>query len=505
MPTKKISAIQFSHNLLKGNLPTEMALLTDLKWLSLLGNAITGQIPTEFAALDLVFLDMGHNRLSGEFPQAILSQERLEVLALSNNNIGGSIPSALSELTRLSIFAVDDNLMTNSLAPLNSLTNLQRVYAEDNGFSDTITSTFLNNHPGLEHLDISNNRLQGTVPVHFFEYVNMTILDLHGNELTALPTSIPVQNKLALLSLQRNGFSGQLPSTIENLQALTHLDVTSNSFTGTMPTFLGDMITLDYLFLGDTEFSAGPIPDNYSNLINLKDLSLKSSSRTGTIPTWIGNLDRLKLLDLDSNRLKGPIPTEIGDMAAISIILLNRNNLSGTIPTELGDARFSLSVVAFDHNNLSGDVTSICQEIGRTSYFSTDCLDNSPVNCTCCTGCCDPANAECHADRGDLLGQFDPIWEAGYVRSEYGFYHYGITDDNSTANRRRYLHKKEEEEMDTSPRILRSLEPLTPEQIETAFSVQTYLQAEAEMRDYKRREEVKEDKKRLRGFYHRRA
>jgi hypothetical protein len=87
-----------------------------------------------------------------------------------------------------------------------------------------------------------------------------------------------------------------------------------NDFTGTLPTEMGDLNRLRFLTL-DTNMLRGEIPEEWSGMEDLRVLTLHNNANiNGTIPTFLGDLGDLQLLSLFSSDLKGTIPTELGEL-----------------------------------------------------------------------------------------------------------------------------------------------------------------------------------------------
>jgi len=231
-----------------------------------------------------------------------------------------------------------------------------------------------------------------------------------------------------------NDFSGEVPSSIQNLTNLFHLDLSINDFTGDMPDFFDKMTRLNYLFLSENDyFTPGPIPTTLGALSNLEELSLKGTLREGPIPEFLGtNLTNLILLDLDNNDLNDTIPANLGDLTDLQFLLLNRNpDLSGQVPASFSQLS-ALRLVYLDNTNLEGSMETLCAlpTLTETSgdedgeeIVSADCGGSFPqmTDCPCCDFCCDKDNniATCHDDFG--TPNLKPNWEYGFDRYDFDF------------------------------------------------------------------------------------
>ncbi|CAI9780383.1 unnamed protein product [Fraxinus pennsylvanica] len=125
---------------LVGDIPADtLGRLTQLRVLSLRSNGLTGSIPPDFSKLEhLRSIYLQNNQFSGEFPESVTTLSRLTRLDLSSNNFTGPIPIAV-----------------------NNLTQLTGIFLENNGFNGTLPSI---NPPGLVNFNVSNNRLNGSIP-----------------------------------------------------------------------------------------------------------------------------------------------------------------------------------------------------------------------------------------------------------------------------------------------------------------------------------------------------
>ncbi|KAL3512442.1 hypothetical protein ACH5RR_025159 [Cinchona calisaya] len=95
-----VNIMDFSSNMLSGEIPKEITRLSALGTLNLSRNQLTGNIPGEIGKLRrLETLDLSHNHLSGPIPQSMTSMTLLNYLNLSYNNLSGPIPSTNQFLT----------------------------------------------------------------------------------------------------------------------------------------------------------------------------------------------------------------------------------------------------------------------------------------------------------------------------------------------------------------------------------------------------------------------
>ena len=91
--------LSLGSNRLTGPVPTWLSGLSALQDLYLDNNALTGGIPAALGSLsDLLVMSLSRNQLTGTIPSALGSLSQLEELALSRNKLTGPIPDALAGL-----------------------------------------------------------------------------------------------------------------------------------------------------------------------------------------------------------------------------------------------------------------------------------------------------------------------------------------------------------------------------------------------------------------------
>ena len=123
--------------------------------LYLVGNELTGRIPEELGNLNLWGLGLSWNDLNvGPIPAWLRNHTNLRWLYLSGNDLTGGIPTWLGNRTHLRHLFLDSNALTGSIpGALGNLVNLERLNLAYNwGLSGSLPSGL--RQAGLEHLDI---------------------------------------------------------------------------------------------------------------------------------------------------------------------------------------------------------------------------------------------------------------------------------------------------------------------------------------------------------------
>ncbi|WZZ01467.1 hypothetical protein YC2023_073795 [Brassica napus] len=124
-------------NMLEGNIPTELAGCKNLQALDFLRT-----FSPEPYLLNLSFLDLSENNLSGSVPWEISNCRQLQMLTLSNNTLRGYLPLSLSTLTKLQVLDVYSNALTGKLPDgLGQLLSLNRLILGENFFTGRIPTS----------------------------------------------------------------------------------------------------------------------------------------------------------------------------------------------------------------------------------------------------------------------------------------------------------------------------------------------------------------------------
>jgi hypothetical protein len=162
--------LNLQRNGLRGTLPAEIELLTDLHRIELVGNSIRGTIPSEIGNLkNLSYLDLSLNELVGTVPDKLGNISALRFLFLVNCMLTGTVPELLFSGSGYRLNSSSSRLPGGS--DRRSLqqdasewtSRLEYAYFEFNILAGTIPTT-IGDARYLKNLSFHGNYLEGTIP-----------------------------------------------------------------------------------------------------------------------------------------------------------------------------------------------------------------------------------------------------------------------------------------------------------------------------------------------------
>ncbi|UKZ87106.1 uncharacterized protein TrAFT101_002914 [Trichoderma asperellum] len=306
---------------------------------------------------------IGAARTSGKLNIAALGLKEIpsdvmKMYDLESIGAGGSWAESV-ELTRL--IAADNELETldDAMFPDRSFEELEN---DEEGRG--------NMFGGLETVDLHGNQLLA-IPMGFRRFTQLTTLNLSSNRLGNDCFEIIAQmTAVRDLKLANNHLSGPLNPCLTSLSALESLDVHGNKLSA-LPPNIEHLSRLRILNLSENSFES-LLFEGLSKL-PLTELDLKKNQLSGTlIEEPISSLPTLQTLDISINRLTRLVPADTSiNLPVVHTLTLSMNRLQ-----ELPDmaAWTSLLTLAADTNNISSiplSFTSL-EKVRQADFSSND-------------------------------------------------------------------------------------------------------------------------------------
>ena len=250
-------------------------------------------------------------------------------------------------------------------------------------------------------LDLTGNRISGTIPDAWYQSRTPILLVLSDNQITgSLSSQVNLWKDVNLLRLSQNRLVGRIPDTIGDLNGIRQLWLDANNFHGPIPASLGKLQVAEHVIL-DANQLTGPIPaDAMAAMTSVVDFRASANQLTGSIPEAFWQLPDLERLDLSNNQLTGPISSGIGNAPSLWQLNVEGNNLNGQLPSELGLVS-TLKRADFSGNDFTGAVgAEICNlRSGLLTELVADCRappnGEAEIVCPCCTMCCNLEGVLC--------------------------------------------------------------------------------------------------------------
>ncbi|XP_020217645.1 probable LRR receptor-like serine/threonine-protein kinase At4g36180 [Cajanus cajan] len=261
-----LQTLDISHNYFSGQIPDSFSNLTRLSRLSLSSNSFSGEIPASLGTLsNLEKLYLDNNNLRGTIPQGFAN---LKTLELQSNNLNTRL-SNLASLGTLEYLDLSDNAVSGEFPPSLPF-SLVQISIRNNNLSGVLTRKSFEKLTRLQVVDLSSNRMSGSVPSLLFELPSLQQLTLSFNEFTNVEApykGVESRSGLVAVDLSNNRLRGWLPSFMAAMPRLSSLSLENNELTGRIPTGLGvktvfpgkGVAALERLLLGGN-YLVGGIP-----------------------------------------------------------------------------------------------------------------------------------------------------------------------------------------------------------------------------------------------------
>ncbi|KAK6119138.1 hypothetical protein DH2020_047114 [Rehmannia glutinosa] len=359
---------------LHGKINPSLLNLKYLKYLDLSQNRLDEtMIPSFIGSLtSLEYLNLSNAGFYGMIPHNIGNLSNLHTLVLEDSNSQSlnvdSLEwlSGLSKLEHLNMNHVNLSKAANNWAHvINKFPSLVELH---------FRSCSLNNFRALENdvnynitsvvaiLDLSGNTFNSFAILRWiFQFSNLIFLDLNDNSFEGpIPSITNTSCKLQHIDLSLNYFNSTIPDWLHTCKNLEFVDFSSNELSGKIPKEVTNLCKLRSLHLPYNDLVGG-ISDSFGNmsdcfLVALESLNLWVNQLSGHLTHQFGEFKSLRILDLHRNSLTGVIPNNLGNLSSLEYLNLGSNKLTGNLPESLGQL-FNLKQLYVYDNMLEGVVT----------------------------------------------------------------------------------------------------------------------------------------------------
>jgi len=151
LPNNKIEKINISN-------------IINLTWLDLTYNLLK-EFPEIWNLTNLEWLFLGANKLSGKIPSNIGKLKKLKQLQLQENNLSGNIPEEIYDLSKLESLILCDNKLTGKISPkICNLKNLILMDFSNNNLTGQLPSELTSLTKLLHFQSFFNNNFSEDIP-----------------------------------------------------------------------------------------------------------------------------------------------------------------------------------------------------------------------------------------------------------------------------------------------------------------------------------------------------
>ncbi|KAL5767389.1 hypothetical protein ACOSQ2_014172 [Xanthoceras sorbifolium] len=220
----------FASNNLSGSILTSLGEMSE--------NQLNGLVADSFANfINLEYLFLCADKLSGSIPQKIRNLVKLSILELDQNQFTGYLPNDICQGGLLQNFTVNSkNLIGPIPRSLKNCTSLFKISLDGNQLCENIAEDF-GVYPNLTFNDLSFNKFDGEISSNWARCPYLATLRIAGNNITgSIPPQIGKATQREVLDLSSNHLVGEMPKELRKLTRISKLlNLTNNQLSSGVP------------------------------------------------------------------------------------------------------------------------------------------------------------------------------------------------------------------------------------------------------------------------------
>ncbi|KAH0465694.1 hypothetical protein IEQ34_005797 [Dendrobium chrysotoxum] len=170
-------------------------------------NKLSGNIPDKLfsSSMSLIHLLFDGNQFTGEIPVSLGLVQTLGVVRLDKNYLSGSVPENINNLTQLTEFNLANNKLGGPLPDLSGMTALNYVDLSNNSFDPSETPAWFSELSSLTVLVIESGGIHGKVPEKLFSFPQLEQVILDNNQFNGtLTMGDTISEQLQIVNFRDN-------------------------------------------------------------------------------------------------------------------------------------------------------------------------------------------------------------------------------------------------------------------------------------------------------------
>ena len=300
----ELEVLMLFNNSMQGSLPPELFTMSKLKSLDLSSNMFSAGIPEKISLPQLTNFTLVSNRLQGFLPSE-WNTPNLQYILFSGNNFQGQLPPNLGTLDKLVQIDISNNFLSELTGELGKLKSLEKLSLYSNRFEEVAIPDEWSGMSSLKEIRIDS--MNGNLPDWIGEgWSNIVSLSItYGQMSGTLPTSLCNFRMINYLDISSNRITGSLPECLCDLpsKTLTTLRISGNQLIGKIPDCFEKLHNLTSLSINDNKLT-GYLPRSLGSLPRIRSIQLSGNDLYGSIPTEYAKLaDSIDSFDISQNKI----------------------------------------------------------------------------------------------------------------------------------------------------------------------------------------------------------